>query len=71
MEPKYSVSFEFSDPHAHLRLETDFKKVPGSREIEATNHRLFRIRRGNEQRTRNMAMQVSTLDFERYAWRLH
>lgn len=65
MEPSYSVSFEFSDPHSHVRLETYFKKVPGSREIETANHKWFKHRRDNGERNRHMAMQISTIDFER------
>lgn len=65
MQPNYSASFEFAEPYSRLRLETYFKTVFGSCEIEAAGHRWFELRRGAEDKGRHMSMQISMLDFGR------
>lgn len=65
MQPIYSASFEFAEPHSRLRLETYFKTVFGSCEIETAGHRWFEVRREREDKRRQMTMQISMLDVER------
>lgn len=65
MQPSYSASFEFADSYSRLRLETYFKTVFGSCEIEVAGHRWFELRRDREHKRRQMTMQISMLDFER------